>query len=230
MISESVSVGRQAVPRIRVRRVSEIPAGAVRVFGRVPWRNPYRYRSSRGLARIPAVHGEGQWEYEGRVSAAGMRHDYWHPGGEVTVCHIRYMTRRECQDTYRRVLTGDLTPALERHHLQVSLPEVVETLKGKTLACTCPFPAAGQPDWCHAAVLADLAAACTAVRLTCVTSEAASAVAAETDRPGTNRAAASGQYVLIAYTDKRYPLDIAEWAVVNQYAHDSAAAAVIAGL
>lgn len=30
-------------------------------------------------------------------------------------------------------------------------------LRGKNLACTCPLPAEGQPDHCHAAVLLDLA-------------------------------------------------------------------------
>jgi hypothetical protein len=31
-------------------------------------------------------------------------------------------------------------------------------LRGKDLACTCPLPEPGQPDWCHAAVLLRLAA------------------------------------------------------------------------
>ena len=30
-------------------------------------------------------------------------------------------------------------------------------LAGKNLACWCPLPEPGQPDWCHAAVLLRLA-------------------------------------------------------------------------
>ena len=33
----------------------------------------------------------------------------------------------------------------------------LHTLRGKDLACTCPLPADGQPDHCHAAVLLELA-------------------------------------------------------------------------
>ncbi|MFJ5294467.1 DUF4326 domain-containing protein [Streptomyces sp. NPDC088348] len=35
----------------------------------------------------------------------------------------------------------------------------LHTLRGKDLACTCPLPAPGEPDHCHAAVLLRLAAA-----------------------------------------------------------------------
>lgn len=40
-----------------------------------------------------------------------------------------------------------------RRRLLDALPE----LRGKDLACYCPLPADGQPDYCHAAVLLDLA-------------------------------------------------------------------------
>lgn len=33
----------------------------------------------------------------------------------------------------------------------------LHTLRGKDLACTCPLPALGQPDHCHASVLLHLA-------------------------------------------------------------------------
>jgi hypothetical protein len=221
------------VPRIRVRRATDVPPGAVRVFGSVIWRNRYGYRSRHGLARVPAAEGDGPWEYEGRISAAGMRHDFYHPEGhdpQVTFCTVRYMTRLECQETYRRVLTGDLTPALAHHKPLVSVPEVVEALKGKTLACTCPFPAGGQQDWCHADYLAWLAAAHEMTRLTCLSDEAAKAVVREADRPGTHRTVAFGKQVFISYSDKRYPLDVAEWAFDHDHADDDAASAVIARL
>lgn len=222
-----------AVPRIRVRRASDVPPGAVRVFGAVLWRNQYGYRSSHGLARVPAALSDAPWEYEGRITAAGNRHDYHHPAGHqppVTHCTVRYMTRYECQETYRRVLTGDLTPALAHHKPLVSVPEVVEALKGKTLACTCPFPANGQPDWCHADYLAWLAAVCDMTKLTCLSETAAKAVAREADRPGINRAVAFGQHVFISYCDMRFPLDIAEWAFDHGHADDDSAAALIGAL
>jgi hypothetical protein len=231
---DSDAVVRAApVPRIRVAKAREVPPGAVRVFGAVLWRNRYAYRTRNGLARVPAVEGGGEWEYEGRISAAGMRHDYFHPEGHVpprTTCHVRYMTRRECQETYRRVLTGELTPALAHHRPLVSLPEVVEALKGKTLACTCPFPKEGDPDWCHAAVLAHLAAALEVARLDCIGDAAAKAVAREADRPGQNRAVAFGSRVFLSYFDKRYPLDVAGWAFENGHADDDAAGSLIGRL
>jgi hypothetical protein len=222
-----------AVPRIRVTRARDVPPGAVRVFGAVIWRNPYGFRTRSGLARVPAALAGGDWEYEDRISAAGMRHDFYHPEGHdpaVTVCHVRYMTRRECQETYRRVLTGELTPALSHHRPLVSVPEVVAALKGRTLACKCPFPPEGEPDWCHAAVLAGIAAVHSVALLACLTADDARAVAREADRPGAQRAVAIGRGVYVSYFDKRYPLDVAEWASGHGHADDEAAAAVIAGL
>jgi hypothetical protein len=219
------------VPRIRVAKARDVPLGAVRCFGQVHWRNPYRYRSRHGLARVPAVESDEAWEYEGRISAAGVRHDYHHPEGhdpQITFCHIRYMTRRECLDTYQRVLTGRVTPALAGHRPPATVPEVVEALKGKTLACTCPFPRAGETDWCHAAYLSWLAATHEMTRLDCLSDKAANAVAREADRPGTNRAIAFGSRVFISYCDKRYPMDVADWAFEHGHADAHAASAVIA--
>jgi len=68
-------------------------------------------------------------------------------------------------------------------------------------------------------------------RLQCLSSESAQAVAAEADLPGKHhRARAEGSTVVLAYLDKRYPLDVAEWAFTHGHAEDSAAAAVIGGL
>lgn len=233
-----------AVPRIRVTRQRDLPPGAVPVFGASIWRNPYSFRSRHGLARVPAAEGDGPWEYEDRSTAAGNRHDFSHPEGHVpprTVCHVRYMTREECLDTYRRVLTGELGPALNHHKPLVSVPEVVTALKGRVLACKCPLPAEGKTDWCHAAYLAWLAATHEVAALTCLSSDAARAVAREADRPGTNRASvfgafafgggeASARIVYLSYCDKRFPLDVAEWAFNNGHCADSAAGDVIARL
>lgn len=71
-------------------------------------------------------------------------------------------------------------------------------------------------------------------RLTCVNTAAAAAVVAEhADYPGagpSNTVHADGRDVVINYYDKRWPLDIADWAAEQGHASDSAAAAVIAAL
>lgn len=221
------------IPRIRVSLVRDIPSGAVRVFGPGPWSNFYRFRSCYGLARVPAAEGDGEWEYEDRISVAGMQHDFYHDEGHrpsVTRCTVRYMTRYECQETYWTVLTGQPDPALKYHKPRATIPQIVRELKGKVLACTCPFPASGERDWCHAACLAWLARTHCYAELCCVDSHAATAVANEADRQGTSRAIAVASRVLISYCDKRYPLDIAGWAADNGHADDESAAALIGGL
>lgn len=53
-------------------------------------------------------------------------------------------------------------------------------------------------------------------RLQCLSPDSATAVAAEADIPGTSqRARAEGSIVVLDYCDKRYPLDVAEWAFQN---------------
>lgn len=42
-------------------------------------------------------------------------------------------------------------------HPYPSLDEIQAELAGRDLACWCPLPAPGEPDWCHAAVLLRLA-------------------------------------------------------------------------
>lgn len=216
------------IPRICVTRVRDVPPGAVRVFGPVLWRNRYGYRTRNGLARVPAAESDAPREYEGRISAVGYDHAFHHAGGRITRCTVRYMTRYECQETWWRVLTGDLTPALEHHRPEVTIPEIVG-LKGRVLACTCPFPASGR-DWCHASLMAWLAATHSVASLPCVSPEAAKAVVAEADRPGTHRVVAIVNVVYVSYADKRYPLDVATWAAENDCATDAAAARLIGGL
>ena len=145
--------------RIQRRRTKgwRLPAGAVYVGRPTRWGNPFGYRQPTGLARVPALDGS-PWEYEGRISADGMRHDYFHPDGRVTFHHVRYMTRAEIVETYRRALvtpTPDLYLWDQRGRLTVE--DVRRELAGRDLACWCPLPEPGRPDWCHAAVLLDVA-------------------------------------------------------------------------
>jgi len=68
-------------------------------------------------------------------------------------------------------------------------------------------------------------------RLECVSPEAARKVAAEADAPSQDhRARADGSMVVLSYSDKRYPLNVADWAFQAGHASDRAAADVIASL
>jgi hypothetical protein len=68
-------------------------------------------------------------------------------------------------------------------------------------------------------------------RLECVSPEAARKVATEADAPSQNhRARSEGSVVVLTYFDKRYPLDVADWAFQNGHASDRAAADVISRL
>jgi hypothetical protein len=154
--------------RIQLQRTIgwRLPAGAVVVSRPSRWGNPFCYRTPRGLARVPGVFGGGGWEYEGRVSADGMRHDVHHEDGRADVCHVRYMTGGEIVECFRRLLLGD-EPAPRRlagsfltvRTLGFTAEDVRRELRGKDLACWCPQPVAGQPDVCHAAVLLEVAGA-----------------------------------------------------------------------
>lgn len=120
-----------------------MPAGALYV-GRGPgskWGNPFAYRTRQGLARVPAIDGS-PWEYEGRISAAGTRHDYFHPDGTWTRHTIRYMTRAECVEMYDRALT---TPTASIHlwwsqgRRWLTVEDARRDLASRDLACWCPL-------------------------------------------------------------------------------------------
>lgn len=71
------------------------------------------------------------------------------------------------------------------------------------------------------------------IRLTCISEASAAAVVAEhADYFGagpSNTVKQDGAQVVIDYFDKRWPLDIAEWAFEQGHAHDDEAARVING-
>jgi Domain of unknown function (DUF4326) len=130
------------------------PPGAVVVSRPSRWGNPFGYRKDTALCRYPAALSDGDWEYEGRISADGMQHDYHHPDGRITVCHVRYMTRAEIVECYRHLLLRDLTPAMRMTlggwRLPFTIEDVRRELAGRDLACWCP------PGPCHADVLLEL--------------------------------------------------------------------------
>lgn len=152
-----------APKRIQRRRTKgwRMPEGAIYVGRGSKWGNPFGpLRTRRALARVPAVDHPGhEWEYEGRISADGMRHDYHHPGStwespKVTVCHVRYMTAAESVECFRALLAGDGRWPIDFTHNGRTYPHVkdIGELAGRDLACWCPLD---QP--CHADVLLELA-------------------------------------------------------------------------
>lgn len=69
-------------------------------------------------------------------------------------------------------------------------------------------------------------------RLLCLDEEHAAAVLDEATRPGDkfHTVRQEGPVIVIGYHDKRWPLDVADWAGENGHAADTAAARVIASL
>lgn len=150
--------------RIQLRRTKgwRKPEGAVVVARPTRWGNPFRVgHEVYGLVRYGPHHLERfgrAWDYEGRISADGNRHDMWFNADDIVETHVRWATRAEVVELYRLTLT-DPTPGMRMafpskggHFASVSLDDIVDSLRGKDLACWChPY------DPCHADVLLDLA-------------------------------------------------------------------------
>lgn len=133
---------------------------AVIVDRRTKWGNPYRLGDkSTGLVCYPGAVTGAEWEWESRISAPGMEHDYYHPGGRVTRCTIAWMTAEQAVTLYREALTGQTEHIREPRWARVGPREKPVTvadvrwhLAGRDLACWCPLD---QP--CHADVLLEIA-------------------------------------------------------------------------
>lgn len=123
---------------------------AVIVDRRSKFGNPFAVGTDMALARVPALDGSA-WEYEDRISADGMRHDFFHPGGKVTAHTVRYMTLAECVELYGKALTAP-TQNLHLWDPKTCTWVTAETaraeLAGKDLACWCHVG-----NLCHADVL-----------------------------------------------------------------------------
>lgn len=128
------------------------PEGAIVVARPSHWGNPFRVGTRSALARVPALNGQ-PWEYEGRISADGMRHDYQHADGHWTRHTIRYLTVAETVECYRALLLGGGWPLDFTHNggYYRTAAEARAELAGKALACWCPLD---QP--CHADVLLEI--------------------------------------------------------------------------
>lgn len=146
--------------RIQRRRVAgwTMPSDAVYVGRPTRWGNPFAYRHRMGglVRHVPST--PSAFEFEGRISADGMRHPYFHPDGTVTDYLVRWATRSEIVELYRRTLLQPdrgmvgAWPSRAGRFLEVSADDVRGQLAGRDLACWCPI---GQP--CHADVLLEVA-------------------------------------------------------------------------
>ena len=151
-----------APKRIQQRRTAgwRKPEGAVAVGRGTRWGNPYTVGGKpNGLACVPGAITGLEWEWEDRISAAGMQHNYFHPGGRVTRCEIRDLTREEAVLLYREALTGQHEHFRDPRWAYIgprgealTVEDVRLELAGRDLMCWCPLD---QP--CHADVLLELA-------------------------------------------------------------------------
>lgn len=145
--------------RIQCKRTAgwRMPDGAVYVGRPSRWGNPFQYRQSSGLVRFQPS-SPGIWEYESRISAHGMQHNYYDTDGTVTRFDVRYATRAELVELFRRTLfapdRGMLMgyPSAKGNYTRLTVEQIVEGLRGADLACWClpRYP-------CHADVLLELA-------------------------------------------------------------------------
>lgn len=139
--------------RIQRRRTKgwRAPAGAIYVGRGSRWGNPFALRTPQGLARVPAAVNPGKpWEYESRISAAGMSHTYFHPDGRITDCEVRFLTAAESVACYRSAILGDGWPvkAYPGGYGLPSVEEIRAELAGKDLMCWCR-----EGQACHADLL-----------------------------------------------------------------------------
>ena len=143
--------------RIQRKRTAgwRMPEGAVYVGRPSKWGNPFKVGDRNALMRFPgAIDTDAASEYEGRISADGMDHDYHHPGGRVTYCKVRYMTASECVDHFRLLLMDDYSPSMLSAGFRWRpdrFPDI-QMLRGHDLACWCPLDVP-----CHADVLLKVA-------------------------------------------------------------------------
>ncbi|NKS56183.1 DUF4326 domain-containing protein [Rhodococcus hoagii] len=136
-----------------------MPDGAVYVGRGSRYGNPFTLGGPNGLACVPGAVTGADWEYEDRISTAGMRHDFFHGGGRVTPCEVRNLSRTEAVSLYREVLTKDVVHIRDPRWIRVGPrdnPVTIEGLRrelaGRDLACWCPLSSP-----CHADILLELA-------------------------------------------------------------------------
>lgn len=149
--------------RIQLRRTKgwRKPEGVISVARPSRWGNPFRYRTDYGLVRYGPRH-EAEfgraWDYEGRISAHGNRHDMWFSRDRIIETYVRYADPDELVELFRLTLTNPTPgmlmafPSGGGNLAKVTVAEIQAELRGRDLACWCPLD---QP--CHADVLLEIA-------------------------------------------------------------------------
>lgn len=119
--------------RIQRKRVKgwRLPEGAKCVTRPGPWGNPFTLEWVR-LGNYAGIPGEDLTDYAARVLAVST--------------FATWLT----DDAYAAPFPNSLHK--RREWMLTNLPK----LAGLDLACWCPLPKDGEPDYCHAAVLLDL--------------------------------------------------------------------------
>lgn len=155
--------------RLQRRRTRgwRMPADAVYVGRPTRWGNPFQLHSlSGGLVRYGPGHQQRfgrPWDYEGRISADGNRHDLWYAADDIVETYVRWATRAEVVELFRLTLTAP-TPGMVAAYPPAgrlawcTVAEVRAELAGRDLVCWCPVTdQQGNSVPCHADVLLDLA-------------------------------------------------------------------------
>ena len=81
------------------------------------------------------------------------------PDGRTWSCGSLAAAQRHATEQYRAWLEGsgpDVYGAASRTYDRRRILAGLPVLRGRDLACPCPEPAPGVPDWCHGAVLLGL--------------------------------------------------------------------------
>lgn len=121
------------------------------------WGNPFPLGKWNGLVRY-RQEDPYTYEYESRISSDGQHHPYYGPDGTITSYYVRYATRAELVELYRRTLIepdrGMLGgyPSAKGHYAKVTPEDIRRELAGKDLVCWCPT---FEP--CHADLLLEIA-------------------------------------------------------------------------
>lgn len=129
--------------RIQRRRTKgwTMPSGAVYVGRPTKWGNPFRV----GHNAITPHHVGAGWallDSPGTIHYPRNEHEWLqqHPPRA-----IRCETPEQAVRWFRAALT------------ELPKADIRRDLAGRDLACWCPLPEPGETDWCHAAVLLELA-------------------------------------------------------------------------
>ena len=125
------------------RKGWQLPANTISVARPTKWGNPYRVqRAGQGIPEKYAVADRMAWVV--------VRGDKWgNPQNRYGGFTSKEDATAFAVGMFERSVLGSRLEVDGEHTVRSWLA----ALAGKNLACWCPLPEPGQPDWCHAAVL-----------------------------------------------------------------------------